>query len=182
MVPGRHNIENALAAMAVCNALKVPPNEIITGLKSFSGVRRRFDLRNDRPGAVYIDDYAHHPAELRAFIMAVKDIYAGQSITGIFQPHLYSRTRDFADGFAESLEMLDEIILLEIYPARENPIPGITSRIIYDKLRNPHKKLVPKEDLLETITRLKPQVLLTMGAGDIDQFVEPIEKLMKGSS
>jgi UDP-N-acetylmuramate--alanine ligase len=181
-VPGRHNIENALAAVAVCSVLDVPANRIISGLKSFSGVRRRFDVRNDKTGAVYIDDYAHHPEELRAFITAVKEIYTSQPITGIFQPHLYSRTRDFAEGFAASLEMLDEIILLEIYPAREKPMPGVTSRIIYDKIRNPHKKLISKEELLNTISGEKPQVLLTMGAGDIDQYVEPIENLMKESS
>ncbi len=176
-VPGKHNIENALAAYGVCKSLGASNEQILKGLRSYTGVRRRFDIRVREEGGIYIDDYAHHPAEIRAFISAVRELYPSKRICGIFQPHLYSRTRDFAEGFASSLDLLDEIFLLEIYPAREKPIPGISSVIILNKIKNNHKKLVNKEELLELIKSEKPEVLLTMGAGNIDQLVGPIEKI-----
>jgi len=125
----------------------------------------------------FIDDYAHHPEELKAAISSAKELFSGKKITGVFQPHLYSRTRDFADDFAKSLDLLDEIILLDIYPAREEPIPGVTSEIIFDKMKNPNKTLCKKSELLNVLKDLKPQVLMTLGAGDIDDLVEPIKKL-----
>ena len=127
---------------------------------------------------MYVDDYAHHPEELKAAIGAAKQLYPDKKVTGIFQPHLYSRTRDFADGFAESLDMLDECILLDIYPAREMPIEGVTSQMLLDKMKSNNKHLVKKENLLEFLKSRSLEVLLTMGAGDIDTFVEPIEKML----
>jgi UDP-N-acetylmuramate--alanine ligase len=126
---------------------------------------------------VYIDDYAHHPEELKACISAVKEIYPDKKITGIFQPHLFTRTRDFADAFARSLGLLDELILLEIYPAREEPIPGIDAAMLLDKVSLPDKMICAKPDLLSRLKRQKPEVLLTLGAGDIDQLVKPIREL-----
>jgi len=131
------------------------------------------------PKLVYIDDYAHHPEELRATISSVKKIYPGKKVTGIFQPHLFSRTRDFADGFAESLSLLDEIILLEIYPAREQPIAGVNSQMLLDKIAKTDKKLVTKADLLNYIQQNEFEVIVTLGAGDIDTLVQPIEKLIQ---
>ena len=178
-VPGRHNIENALAAAAVCSYCNVSPREVVTGLNSWQGVKRRFDIRLQEPGKVYIDDYAHHPGELDVFIRAVRELYPGKKITGIFQPHLYSRTRDFAEGFAASLDMLDETFLLDIYPAREKPIPGISSEIILKKMKNRRKKQVSREELLKKLDKKRPEVLLTIGAGDIDLLTVPIENMMK---
>jgi UDP-N-acetylmuramate--alanine ligase len=128
---------------------------------------------------VYVDDYAHHPEELKAAIGAAKQLYPDKKVTGIFQPHLFSRTRDFADGFAESLDLLDECILLEIYPAREKPIEGVSSQMLLDKMRSKHKHLVKKENLMEFLKDRPVEVLMTMGAGDIDKFVQPIEDLLK---
>ena len=144
-------------------------------LSAFNGVKRRFDYRIERPDFVYIDDYAHHPEELRAFITAVKKIYSGKKVCGIFQPHLYSRTRDFAPQFAEVLSMLDRVILLDIYPAREQPIPGITSKYLLDMIKSDHKYLLSTEEIIPFIEQHKPDVLLTMGAGNIDRLVPKIE-------
>jgi UDP-N-acetylmuramate--alanine ligase len=166
--------------MAVCFELGVDRERIISGISSYTGVRRRFDIRIRTSNQVFIDDYAHHPAELEAFITAVRQLYPDKRITGLFQPHLYSRTRDFAEGFARSLDLLDEIWLLDIYPARETPIKGVTSRIIYDRIRQQNKKVLTREEVLTLITREKPPVFLTMGAGDIDLLVEPIEKILQG--
>ncbi len=130
----------------------------------------------NRPGLVYIDDYAHHPRELDACIQSVRKIYPDRKITGIFQPHLYSRTRDFADGFARSLSRLDTLILLDIYPAREEPVKGVDSRLIFERVEMADKVLIEKEQLLRVLEERQPEVLLTLGAGDIDQFVEPIVK------
>jgi UDP-N-acetylmuramate--alanine ligase len=148
-------------------------------LDTFRGVKRRFDIHINRDDVVYIDDYGHHPKELESFIRSVRALYPGRKITGIFQPHLYSRTRDFAEGFAESLSELDELILLDIYPARELPIEGITSDTIFRKVKLEKKKLCNKRDLMDELKNIKPDVLLTMGAGDIDMFVEPIIKLLE---
>lgn len=177
-VPVKVNIENGVAAMAIAWLNGVTPEEIRQGMASFAGSRRRFDfhLRTDR--VALIDDYAHHPAELRQSILSVKELYAGRKVTGIFQPHLYSRTRDFADDFARSLSLLDELILLDIYPAREKPIPGVTSRIIFDKVTIPDKILCDKRELLDVIARGRYEVVLMVGAGDIDRLVEPVREIL----
>ena len=177
-VPGRHNVENALAASAICHILGLSTDQIIRGIESFEGVVRRFDVQVKRADRVYIDDYAHHPEELKAFITAVRQFYPGWEVTGLFQPHLYSRTRDFAGGFAESLDMLDEAWLMDIYPAREVPIPGVNSEMIMERMRNKKKRLLSREKVLQELQLSKPQVFLTMGAGDIDQLIEPIKAIL----
>jgi len=178
-IPGVHNIENATAAIAVAQLLKIDDLTIKKALQSFGGVKRRFDYHVKTKQVVYIDDYAHHPEELKAAIGAAKALYPQRKVTGIFQPHLFTRTRDFADGFAESLDMLDECILLDIYPARELPIPGITSEMLLGKMRSKHKHLVKKNEALDFLKKHDTQVLMTLGAGDIDTLVDPIEKLLK---
>ncbi len=173
-VPGKHNVENTLAAYGVCRHLGVSKEAIIEGIESFTGVRRRFDVRIKRQDRVYIDDYAHHPQELKAFITAVRKLYPEEKITGLFQPHLYSRTRDFAMGFAESLDMLDEAWLLDIYPARELPIAGVTSEMILKQMQIKNKRLVTKTEVPELLRTENPFLFLTIGAGDIDQLSEPV--------
>ena len=175
-LPGLHNVENAIAAAAICFFNGVSEDEIRKALKSFTGVKRRFEYIIRRDDLIYIDDYAHHPEELRACISSVKAIYPNKKITGVFQPHLFSRTRDFYDGFAESLSMLDEVILLDIYPAREKPIEGVSSTALLEKISHNSKRLVTKAELPELLATLKPEVLLTLGAGDIDALVEPIRE------
>ncbi|GHV72236.1 UDP-N-acetylmuramate--L-alanine ligase [Bacteroidia bacterium] len=174
--PGLHNVENAVVSMAVALSLGATETEIRTGLASFTGVYRRFDIRINTPQLMYIDDYAHHPNEIRTTIQSLKHFLKDKPIVGVFQPHLYTRTRDFADDFAKSLSLLDNLILLDIYPAREQPIPGITSQMLLDKCTSPHKVLCHKSELIMKIKEQTPQVLLTMGAGDIDAYVEPITK------
>ncbi len=178
-LPGKYNIENTLAAIAVAHQIGCSHKQIKEALKSYKGVKRRFDTRIQGDKLVYIDDYAHHPEEIKACISAARDFYPGKEITGVFQPHLFSRTRDFADEFANSLEKLDRLILLDIYPAREEPIPGINSEMILEKVNIKEKILSTKEKLIENIQKFKPEVLITMGAGDIDRLVEPIEKHFK---
>jgi len=178
-IPGRFNVENAIGAAAVAHRLGIPDDVIRESLLSYEGVKRRFDFQVRRPDFIYMDDYAHHPEELKACISAVKEIYPDKKITGVFQPHLFSRTRDLADDFARSLELLDEVILLDIYPARENPIPGIDSSMLLDKIRNQNKSLCSKEKLPGELKARRPEVLLTLGAGDIDQMVEPIKKIFE---
>lgn len=177
-IPGKHNVENTIAAAAVCHQTGVAADKIIEGIQTFTGVRRRFDVRVQTPEVIYIDDYAHHPKELEAFITAVRNQYPHRKVTGIFQPHLYSRTFDFAAEFAASLEPLDEIWLLDIYPAREKPIEGVSSQLIFDQISNPHKKLIDKDEILPLLSGPKPEVFLTMGAGDIDQLVPSVEKAL----
>jgi UDP-N-acetylmuramate--alanine ligase len=176
-LPGMHNVENAVGATAVAVAAGVDVETIKLSLASFTGVKRRFDYQIRRKDFVYIDDYAHHPEELKATINSVREMYPGKKITGIFQPHLFTRTRDFADGFASSLDLLDECILLEIYPARELPIEGVNSKMLLDKMNIANKYICSKDDLLSKLKQNKLEVLLTLGAGDIDNFVEPITKL-----
>jgi len=176
---GRLNVENAVAAIAVADQLGVPAQVIAQAMASFTGVRRRFDIHVDLPGAVYIDDYAHHPEELKAFISSVREAFPGKRITGIFQPHLFTRTRDFAEGFARSLGLLDELLLLDIYPARELPIAGVDSKLILEQVRLDKKEIVGKEKLLAKVKELKPELLLTMGAGDIDKFVGTFKNYME---
>jgi len=175
--PGRINVENAIAASAVALLCGVSNEELQVALSSFNGVRRRFDYRIKTENLVFIDDYAHHPKELWESITSVKAIYPDKKITGIFQPHLYTRTRDFAEGFAESLDLLDDIILLDIYPARELPIEGINSNIILDKMKKAGR-ICSKEELVQQIKQSDIEVLLTLGAGDIDKLVEPIELIL----
>lgn len=175
-IPGRHNLENAIAAMTVAKLYGIKDQFIKEALSTYKGVERRFDILINRADCVYIDDYAHHPEELRACIQAVKEFYPGEKITGLFQPHLFSRTRDFADEFARSLEQLDELILLEIYPAREKPIEGINAAFLLDKVNLKNKYLLTNEQALNFISDSKPRVLLTVGAGDIDKLVQPIKE------
>ena len=178
-IPGIHNIENAVAAIAVCLNLGIEKNVIIEGLKEFKGVKRRFEFIVRQPNFVFIDDYAHHPAELEAFIKSVKLLYPNEKITGIFQPHLYSRTKDFADGFAKSLSLLDVSILLDIYPARELTMEGVTSEIIHKNITSSQKYLTTKEELISLLKKLAPKILLTIGAGDIDTLITPIKDALK---
>lgn len=178
LVPGNHNIENALAASAAALAVGIEPLEIVSALATFKGVARRFDRKVNGPRHYYIDDYAHHPAELAACISAARGLFPGKKITGLFQPHLYSRTRDFLDDFAQSLSLFDALILLDIYPARETPIPGITSKALLDKCEIANKVLLPKEDIAAFLQQHKPEVLISLGAGNIDQLVEPLTKLI----
>jgi UDP-N-acetylmuramate--alanine ligase len=179
-LPGFHNIENAVAAYAVARLSGITPGSLRNSMASFSGVKRRFEYVIRKENFVFIDDYAHHPEELRACISSVRELYPGKKITGIFQPHLYSRTRDFAEGFAESLSMLDELILLEIYPARELPITGVNSKMILDMVKLKNKTLCTLEELMDIMKTRRPEVLLTIGAGDIDQLVEPLKRYFSG--
>jgi UDP-N-acetylmuramate--alanine ligase len=181
-IPGKHNVENSIAAIAIAKQIGIDNETIREALRSFKGVKRRFDYRLKTENVVYIDDYAHHPEELKATISAAKSLYPDKKITGIFQPHLFSRTRDFADEFAKSLDLLDETILLEIYPAREKPIEGVNSQMLLDRMKSTDKHLVKKEDLIGFLKNEKPEVLLTMGAGDIDTQIEPIEQLLRSRS
>ena len=179
-VPVKVNIENGVAAIAVAWLNGVTAEEIRKGMASFAGPRRRFDFHLKKDNIVLIDDYAHHTAELEASILSVKELYAGRKVTGIFQPHLYSRTRDFASDFAASLSLLDELILLDIYPAREEPIPGITSKIIFDVVTIPNKRMVQRDDLLDLVIKEQNQfdVVLMVGAGNIELLVEPVKQIL----
>jgi UDP-N-acetylmuramate--alanine ligase len=180
-LPGLHNVENSIAAVAIAQQLGVKGNVINNALRSFKGVKRRFDYRVKSKSVVYIDDYAHHPEELKAAINAAKQLYPDKKVTGIFQPHLFTRTRDFANDFAKSLDLLDICVLLDIYPAREKPIVGITSQMLLDKMKITEKFLVKKENILDFLKTYPPQILMTLGAGDIDSLIVPIEELLKES-
>lgn len=174
-----YNIENAVAACAVALSCGVTEYELRHALKTFTGIKRRFDYRIKTDDFVFIDDYAHHPQEISTVINSLKALYPNKHIVGIFQPHLYSRTRDFAQEFADSLLPLDEIILLDIYPARELPIPGISSKTILHKINKMSKYLCGKEELVDVLIALAPQVLITLGAGNIDALVPQIEEAFK---
>ncbi len=174
---GLFNVENSIACAAAAWLSGATADEIRAGIQTFAGVKRRFDIRINRPGFLYIDDYAHHPQELNACINSVRSLYPGRHITGIFQPHLYSRTRDFADGFSESLSLLDRVILLDIYPAREIPIEGITSAMLLEKISSAEKSLCSRKQVMQYLAENQTNILLTLGAGDIDQMVSPIEAL-----
>ncbi len=175
-LPGLHNVENSIAAIAIAQQLGVNGEVIKGALRSFKGVKRRFDYRVNTPDHIYIDDYAHHPEELKATISSVKRLHPDRKVTGVFQPHLFSRTRDFVEEFALSLDLLDECILLDIYPAREQPIEGVTSQWLLQHMKGKNKKCMAKEQLLDDLKKNPRDLLLTMGAGDIDQLIEPIEK------
>ena len=178
-VPGWVNVENAVAASAVALLHGTDPERISEALASFQGVKRRFDIHIETPRIAYVDDYAHHPNEIKAAISSLRNIFPGRRLTGIFQPHLYTRTRDFAPEFAEALSGLDALILLPIYPAREEPIPGITSEIIFDRVTIQDNVLIPKEQLMEHLRSRELDCLVTFGAGDVDRFIEPIETWLK---
>ncbi len=177
-VLGRFNVENALAAIAVALQYGISPEHIRSGLESFRGIKRRFEVLINDPDCVLIDDYAHHPAELKACISAVREIFPGREITGVFQPHLYTRTRDFADQFAESLDLLDKLVLLDIYPAREEPVPGVSSELILNKVKLENKILCSREQLTGVLEELETDVVITMGAGNIDAQVEPVKMVL----
>ena len=177
--PGWVNVENSVAAAAICLTYGVKPEAIRHAIGTFQGVKRRLDIHLNTEKISYIDDYAHHPKELAMAISSMRDIFPGRKLTAIFQPHLYTRTRDFADGFAEALSKVDKLILLDIYPAREEPIPGVTSEIIYDKVTAPEKVLLKKEELMGYLEKEPVDVLVTFGAGNIDRFIEPIEDMLK---
>ena len=177
------NIENGVAAMALAWLNGTTEEEIRCGMASFAGPVRRFDFHLKKDNIVFLDDYAHHPAELKASILSVKELYPEKKVTGIFQPHLYTRTRDFAADFAASLSLLDELVLLDIYPAREAPIPGVTSQIIFDKVTIPNKRMIHKEELLELVRKEnKWEVVLMLGAGDIDRLIEPVKQILEKKS
>ena len=175
-VSGTHNVLNAAAAVAAGHLIGLTPAQIQERMSAFCGVKRRFDYRIRRDDLIYIDDYAHHPDEIRAILNAVKKLYADKELTVIFQPHLYTRTRDFGSQFAEVLALADRVILLDIYPAREKPIPGITSQWLLDMIPCGRKVLIAKEEVVPYLQQNRPQVLLTVGAGDIDRLVKPIEE------
>lgn len=176
--PGRHNVENAVAAFAAAHAAGIPDEAIRSALASFTGVKRRFDYQIRSKRITFIDDYAHHPAELTAAILSVRELYPGATLLGIFQPHLFTRTRDFADAFGTSLSLLDELILLDIYPARELPIPGVTSDMILDRVTITAKSVCPREQIIEAVLASEATVVLTLGAGDIDQLVIPLRNAL----
>ena len=178
-MPGEHNQANATAAAMVCLEAGLSLEAIKAGIESFKGVYRRFEYHLNSERGVYIDDYAHHPTELKAAIQAARERHPEKRICGIFQPHLFSRTRDFAEEFAKALDLLDEIVLLDIYPAREMPMEGIDSQWLLDKISNPHKKCVSKVRLLSELAKLDFDVLLSLGAGDIDRMVPEIAAWMK---
>ena len=177
--PGLLNVENAVAASSLAILAGVDPAAIREALSTYQGVKRRFDVRYRSENYLLVDDYAHHPEELRATIGSVRSMFSGRWITGIFQPHLYSRTNDFAAEFAEQLSLLDEVILLDIYPAREKPLPGVTSALIFDQIKTEKKQLIAKAELTESAKQLKPGVILMMGAGDIENMVEPVAGILK---
>ena len=176
---GQHNVLNATAAFIAARKIGIPTTDIAEALTSFKGVKRRFDIRVNNKKHCYIDDYAHHPEEIRSCLTAVRDSFPEKHITLVFQPHLFSRTRDFMNEFASVLALADELILLDIYPARELPINGISSEALLNKVNVNHKRICKKEELINLIDNEKPELLITMGAGDIDRFVEPLENMIK---
>ena len=178
-IPGWVNVENSIAAAAAAICYGVPEEEIKKAIECYSGVKRRFDIHVNNGKTVYIDDYAHHPEELAKAISSIRGMFPGRKLTAIFQPHLYSRTRDFAGEFAKSLSAADKVILLDIYPAREEPIPGVTSEIIYKDITADEKMLIRKEELMDTLAKEDIQVLVSFGAGNIDRFIEPITELLE---
>jgi UDP-N-acetylmuramate--alanine ligase len=175
-LPGKHNLMNALMAIAMANIFGTPTDAIAKAIASFKGIKRRFSYQVKTDKLVYIDDYAHHPTEINAVHQAVRELYPNQKVLAIFQPHLFSRTRDFADDFAKSLSAFDDVVLLDIYPARELPMEGINSQWLMDKMTNNHKKIVSKSDLIATILASDATVIVTIGAGDIGELVPSIKK------
>ena len=180
--PGWVNAENSIAAAAIALTFGLDPEAVKQAIGTFQGVKRRLEVHVNTPKVSYVDDYAHHPAELASAISSLRDIFPGRKVTAIFQPHLYTRTRDFAADFAKALSGLDKVILLDIYPAREEPIPGVTSDIILSAATTPEKVLIPKEELMDYLEKEPVDVLVTFGAGNIDRFVEPITQLLSARS
>lgn len=178
-VPGWINVENGIAAAAVALTYGIKPEAVKAGLCSFQGVRRRFDIHVNTARCSYIDDYAHHPKEIAAAVSSIRDIFPGRKLTAVFQPHLYTRTRDFAEDFALALSKVDKLILLDIYPAREEPIPGVSSEIIFDRVRADSKVIIKKEELMDYLKDEDIDILITFGAGNIDRFINPITELLK---
>ena len=172
------NVENSIAAAAICLCNGVDAQKVRHAISTFEGAQRRLDVHLNTPTLTYIDDYAHHPAELQSAISSIRQVFPGRRITGIFQPHLYTRTRDFAPEFAQALSGLDKLILLDIYPAREEPIPGVTSEIIFRDVTTPDKVLIRREELMDYLAKEDVDVLVTLGAGNIDRYIEPITGLL----
>ncbi|TWI02170.1 UDP-N-acetylmuramate--L-alanine ligase [Flavobacterium tiangeerense] len=177
-LPGKHNLMNALMAIAMANIYGTPQDAIAKAIASFKGIKRRFSYQIKTDHKVYIDDYAHHPTEINAVHQAVRELYPNQKVLAIFQPHLFSRTHDFGDDFAKSLSAFDEILLLDIYPARELPMPGITSDWLLQKMTNEHKELVEKKDLVQKIVSSDAAIIVTIGAGDIGEWIPTIKKAL----
>jgi UDP-N-acetylmuramate--alanine ligase len=177
-VPGVHNAENAIACIALCEQLGMSEEEIRLGLRTFAGVKRRFEYHVRTEKLIYIDDYAHHPTEINALIRSIRLLYPGKRVTGVFQPHLFSRTRDFFDGFASELSQLDDLILLPIYPAREEPIPGVTSDALLEKVTLNSKLLLSPKDAIIQLSEVDEGVVLTIGAGDIDRIVPELKRVL----
>jgi UDP-N-acetylmuramate--alanine ligase len=177
-VPGFHNMENAIAAMLVALKFGIHEKTIREALASFRGVKRRFEYVIRKENLIYIDDYAHHPTEIEAFLRSLKEMYKGKKITAIFQPHLFTRTRDFAKEFSKSLSLADELLLMDIYPAREEPIAGVTSDMLFKDISSPVKIRCSKKDVLQRLEDMDVEVLATIGAGDIDTFVKPIKEML----
>ena len=177
--PGWVNAENSVAAAAIALTYGLDPQAVKNAISTFQGVKRRLEVHVNSPKLSYIDDYAHHPAELASAISSMRDIFPGRKLTAIFQPHLYTRTRDFAVEFAAALSQVDKLILLDIYPAREEPIPGVTSEMIFKDVTAPEKVLLKKEELMDYLSDEPLDVLVTFGAGNIDRFIEPITQLLK---
>src|SRR5690554_680186 len=175
-IPGRHNVENAVAAITAVRFLEIAEDKIRTALANFAGVKRRFEFVVRNRDTVYIDDYAHHPAELQAFLGAVRELYPDRSLTVVFQPHLFTRTRDFMDGFAEALALADTLLLMDIYPAREQPIPGIDSAALLARINLSDKQLLSEDGVINYVRTNRPRLLVTVGAGNIDRLVEPLKK------
>ncbi len=181
-LPGRHNLSNAMIALAMAVEYGCPHNQLAKGLASYKGVKRRFTYQIKTDDFVFIDDYAHHPEEINAVHQAVREMYPGKRVLAIFQPHLFTRTRDFVDGFAESLSKFDELLMLDIYPARELPIEGVTSKWILNKIDNPNKKWIQKSELITEIKKSNAQIVLTLGAGDIGEEVKHIKEAFSSAN
>ena len=177
-IPGWINVENAVAASAIALTYGIDPEKVKHALASFQGVKRRFDIHLNTPECSYIDDYAHHPKEIAAAVSSMREIFPGRKLTAIFQPHLYTRTRDFADEFAEALSKVDKLILLDIYPAREEPIPGVTSEIIFRSVTSAEKVILTKEELMDYLQDEPVDILITFGAGNIDRYIGPITEML----
>ena len=177
-IGGFHNIENAIAAFSIAKELKISNENIKAALASFTGIKRRFEMVVNTENVVYIDDYAHHPEEIRVLLESIREFYPHKKITAIFQPHLFSRTKDLAAGFAEQLSIADDVILLDIYPARELPMEGVTSDLIFSQLTSKGKMNIKKEELLDALKGKKLEVVVTIGAGDIDKLVQPIKEIL----
>ena len=176
---GRVNMENSIAAAAIALLYGIRPEAVRQAIGSFEGAKRRLEVHLNTPSKAYIDDYAHHPEELSKAIASIRDVFPGRKLTAVFQPHLYTRTRDFAEDFATALSAVDKLILLDIYPARELPIPGVTSKIIFDRVTAPEKTLIRREELMDTLEKEDLDVLVTFGAGDIDRFTGAITEMLR---